>query len=202
LPDETVVGGWARVYRKGRKPTYRRLAISQRKPAYDTQFWQGNKASEQIVKCSESDALRATFPSLMGGLYTEGEHSRAVIDVSTVAADLPAAGSKLVAFTQPAAEPEGEQAGEQQSDAPASVQEPKKTVQDAKMEPQDQLANIVIKAGFTFDDFVAWALDLGHLKAGDEPSGFNELPTELCTRMVKAQKGLVAGLTIGKAGAQ
>ena len=199
LPEEKVVGGWARVHREGRLPTYRRIRMSRFNKGRAQ--WEADAAG-MICKCAEADALRSTFPSLMGGLYNEGEQSRAVIEVSTVTTDLPAAGSKLVAFTQPAAEPEGEQAGEGQESEPEPVQEARKAVQDAKMEPQDQLANIVIKAGFTFDDFVTWALDLGHLKAGDEPSGFNELSVELCSRMVKAQKGLVAGLTIGKAGGQ
>ena len=73
LPEETVVGGWAKVYRLNRKPTYRRLAVAQRKPAYETAFWAPPKHAEQIVKCAEADALRSTFPSLLGGLHAPGE---------------------------------------------------------------------------------------------------------------------------------
>jgi len=80
LPNETVVGGWAKVYRKGRKPTYRRLAIEQRKPNYNTSFWEPPKHAEQIVKCAEADALRASFPTLLGGLHGQGEVT--VIDVT------------------------------------------------------------------------------------------------------------------------
>lgn len=196
LPEEKVVGGWARVHRKGRKPTYRRIRMSRFNKGRAQ--WEVDAAG-MICKCAEADALRSTFPSLMGGLYNEGEQSHAVIDISAAPADLPS-GSKLVAFTQPAAEPEGEQPAGDQNDSPEAVQEAKKPVPDGKPSPQDQLADLVIKGGFTFNDFTAWALDLGHLKAGDEPSGFNELSSELCSRMVKAQKGLIAGLTIGKAG--
>src|SRR6266576_2990928 len=71
--EEKVVGGWAKVYRKGRRPTYKRIAMEQRKPKYESQFWQGNKASEQIIKTAEADALRSTFPTLLGGLYTGEE---------------------------------------------------------------------------------------------------------------------------------
>jgi RecT family len=52
---ENVVGGWCRVHRKGKRPMYKRLAISQRKPEYPTQFWEGNKAYEQIVKCFDHE---------------------------------------------------------------------------------------------------------------------------------------------------
>jgi len=82
IPDvETVVGGWARVHRSGRKPMYRRLSIAQRKPRYPTPFWEGAKAAEQIVKCAEADALRSTFPTLLGGLYIQGEDNPAAAKV-------------------------------------------------------------------------------------------------------------------------
>ena len=73
LETEKVVGGWAKVHCKDRIPMYRRLSITQRKPKYPTSFWEGNKASEQIVKCAEADALRATFPTMLGGLYMHEE---------------------------------------------------------------------------------------------------------------------------------
>ena len=81
LPAETCVGGWARVYRKGRKPMYRRLSIDAMRPPYETAFWNDAKAPGQICKCAEADALRATFPTLIGGLYTEGESSAFIIDI-------------------------------------------------------------------------------------------------------------------------
>ena len=81
LPDENCVGGWARVHRKGRKPMYRRLAIEAMQPPYETPFWNKQKAPGQICKCAEADALRATFPTLIGGLYTEGESSAFIIDI-------------------------------------------------------------------------------------------------------------------------
>lgn len=81
LTDEEVVGGWAKVYRKDRKPMYKRLSIEQRKPRYTTPFWEGHKASEQIVKCAEADALRATFPTMLGGLYNAEETTGPIVPV-------------------------------------------------------------------------------------------------------------------------
>ena len=81
LPDENCVGGWARVHRKGRKPMYRRLSIEAMRPPYETPFWNDMKAPGQICKCAEADALRATFPTLIGGLYTEGESSAFIVDI-------------------------------------------------------------------------------------------------------------------------
>ena len=48
---EKVVGGWARVHRKGRHPTYRRLAIQQRKPGLRLAILagpQGGRADRQV----------------------------------------------------------------------------------------------------------------------------------------------------------
>jgi len=73
LPDEEVVGGWATVHRKGRKPMKARLSIEAMKPPYDTPFWSKAKAPGQISKCAEADALRRSFPTLLGGLYLQGE---------------------------------------------------------------------------------------------------------------------------------
>jgi phage recombination protein Bet len=202
LPEEIVMGGWARVYRKGRKSTYRRLAITQRRPAYETPFWQGDKASEQIVKCAESDALRAAFPSLMGGLYTEGEHGRAVIDVSTVPTDLPAAGSRLVSFApqaDAAPEPHSD-GGRQEENAPTGRVEPKPAIQEAKPTVQDSLAKLVLGAGFDFNQLVAWGTDTGNIPDAVSLTGFDDLPDSVCQRLLRAQKGLLAGLAMVKGG--
>src|SRR5439155_1742780 len=54
LPDENVVGGWAKVHFKNRKfPIYRRLSIS--KMRKKSPFWDQNPAG-QVVKCAECDA--------------------------------------------------------------------------------------------------------------------------------------------------
>lgn len=71
LPDEKIVGGWAKVYCKGRgRPTYRRL----RRSRFDKgmSVWKDDPAG-MIVKCAEADALRSTFPTMVGGLYLREE---------------------------------------------------------------------------------------------------------------------------------
>ena len=45
LKTEICVGGWAKVYRKNRKPTYRRLSIAAMIPPYDTPFWSEDKSA-------------------------------------------------------------------------------------------------------------------------------------------------------------
>lgn len=71
LEGETLLGGWAIVFFKNRKhPTKRRLKLSARQK--NTSIW-SNDAAGMIVKCAEADALRSSFPTLLGSLYVQEE---------------------------------------------------------------------------------------------------------------------------------
>ena len=68
---QKVVGGWATVYFKSRKhPMVKRLRMSTFNKGYGQ--WQDN-ANGMIVKCAEADALRSSFPTMLGGLYMREE---------------------------------------------------------------------------------------------------------------------------------
>lgn len=83
-PGDVVLGGWAKVWMRGRKlPTVRRLNLSSRQK--DTHIWRSDAAG-MIVKCAESDALRSTFPTKLGGLYMDrDERPDAVYEVEASA---------------------------------------------------------------------------------------------------------------------
>lgn len=188
LPEEEVVGGWARVFRKGRKPTYRRLAMSQRKPNYPSQFWEGSKAIEQIVKCSEACALRDTFPTLLGGLYHEGEIVR-VNDAPGV--EIPA--SKLVEVRSAVVEPPAEAEPEPPAEATAAAPDPSKP-----KTKQDELAEIITGAGYTFDQFRAWAHGSGQIDDATALAGFDQVPLNVATRLIRAKIGMLNGMAKAK----
>src|SRR5262249_13847677 len=80
LPEEKVVGGWAKVYHAKRPnhPVYKRLSVEPRKPKDPTPFWEGATMAEQICKNSGADALRSAFPTTLGELHVDGE----IIDVT------------------------------------------------------------------------------------------------------------------------
>ena len=68
---ETLLGGWAKVFRKDRgRPIYKRLKLQ----TFNTgrSHWAKDPAG-MIVKCTEADALRTSFPTHLGGLYTQEE---------------------------------------------------------------------------------------------------------------------------------
>ncbi len=71
LPTDQLVGGWARVHFKTRKhPMERRVQLA----TYQKQFgvWRSDSAG-MIGKVAEAHALRDSFPTMLGGLYLEGE---------------------------------------------------------------------------------------------------------------------------------
>jgi phage recombination protein Bet len=72
IPDDCrLIGGWARVHRKDRgHPTYRRLDVTKFNKGLSV--WATNPAG-MICKCAEADALRATFPNSLAGMYMQGE---------------------------------------------------------------------------------------------------------------------------------
>ena len=180
LADENVVGGWAKVYRKDRKPTYRRLSIAQRKPNYETPFWSDQKCAEQIVKCAEADALRATFPTLLGGLHLGSE----VVDVDSIATQMPAI------VPQP---PPPKAASDAAAESAAGLA-PEDTKAPAAVGPQAELEKLVTESGFNLNTLLKWGDMSGNIPDGTSIAVYAEIPADVCKRLLRAKTGLLAGL--------
>lgn len=58
--------------------------------------------------------------------------------------------------------------------------------------PQDELADAVIEAGFTFDQWAMWAVEAGFIAEG--LAGFAEVPTEVAAKLIKSSNGMLAQL--------
>lgn len=68
---QKVVGGWAIVYSKTKKfPMSKRIRLKRFQKSFGV--WQDDPAG-MIAKCAEADALRSSFPTLLGGLYLREE---------------------------------------------------------------------------------------------------------------------------------
>jgi len=191
LPDQTVIGGWATVYCKNRRPTKRRL----RRDRFDTgkAQWARDPAG-MIVKCAEADALRSTFPTMLGGLYLRQEVS---LDVATgVGIEMPGASKlvKVVGQTHrtdggPQANPdEKAEAAAGLAPEPAGSSTPRETVPPTNT-AQRQLADVVESAGFDFATFVRWAQEAGSLANADSYPEWDAIPSADCVRLVRALTG-------------
>jgi phage recombination protein Bet len=74
LEGESIVGGWAKVYRKNHsKPEYKSVAFK----TYNTgrSRWEKDPGG-MIEKVAKSQALRSAYPTALGGLYTQEEMER------------------------------------------------------------------------------------------------------------------------------
>lgn len=80
MTDEKLVGGWAKVYRSDRKfPIVARVNLDE----YDKKQSSWNeKPSTMISKVAKVQALRESFPTQLGALYTAEEQGAAIEDVT------------------------------------------------------------------------------------------------------------------------
>jgi phage recombination protein Bet len=169
---DNVVGGWAKVFHKKRQhPTYRKVRMARFNKGFAQ--WKEDPAG-MIVKCAEADALRSTFPTLLGGLYTLEENNIS----TTVTATVPE-GVRLNV-----APPEANQA--QIEGTPLA--DPKKRT------PQDELELLVIQAGHDFNLFQKFGESSGNLPDASSLSSFDEVPAELAKRLLKNQAGFLKAL--------
>lgn len=86
LDDDKCVGGWATVHFKARKfPMKKRVKLT----TFSKNFgrWLDDPAG-MIVKCAEADALRSSFPTMLGGMYLDDELPAATATAKPAAAAL------------------------------------------------------------------------------------------------------------------
>lgn len=74
MKHDELLGGWAKVYFKSRsRPMHKRLNLGR----FNTGMSQWAKdPAGMICKCAEADALRSSFPTMLGSLYIREELER------------------------------------------------------------------------------------------------------------------------------
>lgn len=121
IDGQKIMGGWATVYFKNRKqPMHKRLRLERFRKPFG--IWQEDPAG-MICKCAEADALRSSFPTMLGGLYLREEMVGPDPEISKP--DFSAPKAKTL-FTVPG--------GQGQLPEPS----PESLVQEFKQEPEEQ----------------------------------------------------------------
>ena len=211
LEGEELLGGWATVHRVTKMPVYSKLSVAQRKPKYDTQFWQGAKAAEQIQKCAEADALRMAFPSKIGGLYLRDEMDFPT-NVEVSASDLPQNRLVDVTVVEDLAGGDSEatrntQDQKQAADTVSSRMESRSNEQASSKTPaghspansaRADLAQFVVSEGYTFGHFQRWALETNNIPGADSITSFDEIAEADAKRLMRSKDGLKKGLAKAK----
>lgn len=71
MEGDKVLGGWATVHFKNRTvPMHKRIRVQ--RFAQEWGIWRDDPAG-MICKCAEADALRSSFPTIVGGMYLKEE---------------------------------------------------------------------------------------------------------------------------------
>jgi len=122
LIGEKLVGGWAKVHRKDRAmPEYKSVDFA----TYDIGYSRWKKdPGGMIMKVARSQALRAAFPTALGGLYTQEEMQR-VTEMGEDTARAPVSMPKrLSEATEAEPQPGAQPPAGQQADAAKKEPEP------------------------------------------------------------------------------
>jgi phage recombination protein Bet len=195
MPTDTILGGWATVFFKNRShPMHKRLRLSRFKKAYG--IWNDDPAG-MIVKCAEADALRSSFPTMLGGLYiSEESEIRATEIARPVFEDTAPTGGKTVQATV-VEEPQPPTKSAEPKAAPAAREEPKKknvppamqrksaarSTDKAQTSPRQQFADMLAVGKVTPQQFVTLALEEGWIDA--EQSSWDAIPEERVVEFIK-----------------
>ena len=189
LPTQKVVGGWATVFFKNRKmPMRRRVRLA--RFAKDNAFWNDDPAG-MIVKCAESDALRSSFPTMLGGLYLREEVN--VLGSNSQDAIGPTA-ERLVAIGNlppEAGAKEPSESGDDGDLAPATAV--------AKVpSPQEMFRELCTEPGYTLGQTLYWGAETGNIPDASSIPDWDSFPTPVITRLMRSKAGLLKGLQAAK----
>lgn len=193
VQGQDPVGGWATVKVKEREiPVHRRLRMERFNKGFAE--WKKDPAG-MICKCAEADALRSAFPTQCGGMYLAGETPPPTL---SEIADLTQTARGLVETTgKPKARTGTTGTGQSEDDEAAEAAAGLAPATQEKAPPtnnaQDQLAAIVHAAGYTFEEWRAWAAKEKHIKDAELPS-FDLVSDAVAVRLTRAQNGMLAAL--------
>lgn len=200
MPDDKVVGGWARIKLKDRSvPVYRRLRIERFKRGdYWTGEWK-NDAAGMICKCAEGDCLRSAFPNQLGGMYLNSELAfTGAVNIESVVSSV--SETNLVAMLpSPSGSESREEIAETESANEATDETPEasaesvksKSTARAKASPQIQLAQLLLAEKLTFDMFIKYVVENEIIPGADSLDNFDSVPSADAERLLRSPKQLV-----------
>jgi len=181
LPDEKVVGGWAKVFHAKREhPFYRRIRMDR----FNTGFAQWAKdPAGMICKCAEADALRSAFPTMLGGLYISEEQTLPVDITSSVDKLLRKGGGT-----------------DQQAQAlpPARAELPSRE-STPDVDPAVEFSELTANNSISFTVVQKWGAESGNIPDAGALASIDDVPKDVLKRLLKNKTGLLAQLNRMKA---
>lgn len=206
MPNDKILGGWATVFFKNRShPMTKRVRLDR----FNKQFgiWRDDPAG-MIVKCAEADALRSSFPTMLGGMFTHEEMGGAAT-AETIAKPVFAENVNGGVVTSEAEQQARATELTGKEHTPEPVQQARATetsATDAKKKPtlqrrtrsadkapeqsppaatpnHDKLKELLAVGNATTDDFVSLALDEGWIEP--ERGTWNKISEESMAKFLQ-----------------
>lgn len=155
---------------------------------------------DAIVGKAERKLYKRILDRLSGKVTPDGDIGDAEMEQAKPA-NATVVPPKTEAATQPAATTTTTQAPTQTATTTPPAQKPPPPPAPSGSSPQDELAEIVIGAGYNFDQFKSWAKDEfrdGDSHTGilswDTMDGFEQVPLKLAALCKRAKTGMINGL--------
>jgi phage recombination protein Bet len=146
---QVVVGGWATVFFKNRKqPMHKRVRLSRFAKSFGV--WQDDGAG-MICKCAEADALRSSFPTMLGGLYIKEETA---VEQPKVSAPI---------FTEPL-KPNRPGKADEPKPQEAEVVEPEPDKEQPSYNVLKALRGLIKNAGLKDEDILEALVEIGSVE--------------------------------------
>jgi phage recombination protein Bet len=192
MPNDVILGGWATVYFKNRHyPMTKRLRLARFNKQYGV--WREDPAG-MIVKCAEADALRSSFPTMLGGMFISEELPpveaeivpRAVFDTSEAKAATDGAPAIETVQTEQPRETAGEKVVKKKEPPPGlrrKTQTPAPLTRSTEQSAHEKLAAKLALINITPNEFVTLAINEGWLEA--EHGHFESIAVERVNEFMK-----------------
>lgn len=196
LPTDKIMGGWATVYFKNRKyPMRKRLRMDRFNKGFGV--WRDDPAG-MVVKCAEADALRSSFPTMLGGMFIEQEQTihaeilKPTFDQLPPATEAPPPAAEKSPEPVPTPEPAPAPAAAPTAAAPeppaakkkAGLKAKPKVPSPEKRQPNhEKLASRLALGNFAPTDLIGLAMDNGWI--GMSEATFEKLSEEKCAEFLE-----------------
>jgi phage recombination protein Bet len=192
MPNDQILGGWATVYFKNRThPMKKRLRLARFNKNYG--IWRDDPAG-MIVKCAEADALRSSFPTMLGGMYISEEMPAASAEITHPVFQEPATaidngGNATVETPEPTRAAEvvvQEQKESKKKEAPPGLRKsPTAPSVPTERTVHQRFSDMLGVGNCTPQEFVKLALDEGWIDA--EQGKFERIPEARIEEFMKEE---------------
>jgi phage recombination protein Bet len=190
MPNDKILGGWAIVHFKNRKhPMQKRVRLERFNKGYG--IWRDDPAG-MVVKCAEADALRSSFPTMLGGMFTQEEMGApaqtADIPKPVFAAETVTTANGGAVTLAPVDETPRTPPVDEPKKKPTLQRKSASRLTEPARAPEsnhDKLKKLLAVGNVTPEDFVSMLLDEGWIEA--EQGTWEQLREEQCAEFLKPE---------------